>query len=709
MTKKLHLFLTMLLCAVSMVAWADTTINITAAEVNEGGKSPISFLADKAGGSNAPTYNNTYGDYRIYAKGTLTVSSTTATIKKVVFNLSAQGKKRLAPITSDNGTIATQNIGDETVTWTGETSEFTLTVGEKADYGSDGSEKAGQLCFESVDVTYEGEAGPETTKITITPNDVSVEVGKTATVTITSNNTETPITVTSNDPSVATISGSNGTYVVNGVALGTTTITVSQTASTNYTAGSATLNVTVKEPLPEGVLFNETFDKVEGKGGRDNTFSGSVGTNKADELTDEAGWTFSNNCGAYQCIKLGASSADWTATTREIALSGKGTLKFYAAGWASGTNTFNITAEGGSVSGDTQITLENSVWKEYTVHITDATGSLKITFSGHRGFIDDVIVTEGGEGGDNPPPTTVYNSFAEIKQLTPGTSGKLKFNNAQVLYAKNNDMYVKDSSGAIDFFKTSNFVYEAGQKLNGTAIVTYDVYNEMPEIIKVEEASITATAGTATPVTITPATDLPDYICQLVKVTGKFKVEKEDTRTNYYLTDGTKSVQIYNKWSLTDFDLAQVMDGSQGTATGIVVTYKSGENIYYEIALTALEYQSAGLIDPQLTFSVEEATATLGENFEEPTLTAAQDFDFGVVKYSSSNKNVATVDEGTGEVKLIGAGTTNITAKSEAYDEFLAGSASYKLTVNKPEAQPGTDKFMLVSDASTLTAGDVGG
>ena len=131
MTKKLHLFLTMLLCAVSSVAWADTTINITAAEVNEGGKDPISFTAAKNGGSTAPTYNANADDYRIYAKGTLTISSS-AVIKKAVFNLSSQGKKRLAPITSDQGTIVTQNVGDETVTWTGNASELTLTVDRKS-------------------------------------------------------------------------------------------------------------------------------------------------------------------------------------------------------------------------------------------------------------------------------------------------------------------------------------------------------------------------------------------------------------------------------------------------------------------------------------------------------------------------------------------------------------------------------------------------
>ena len=78
-----------------------------------------------------------------------------------------------------------------------------------------------------------------------------------------------------------------------------------------------------------------------------------------------------------------------------------------------------------------------------------------------------------------------------------------------------------------------------------------------------------------------------------------------------------------------------------------------------------------------------------------------------IVKYSSSNTYVATVDEATGKVEIIGSGTTTIKATSEANEEFLAGSASYTLTVNKAPVQPGTDKFVYVADASTLAAGDV--
>lgn len=110
------------------------------------------FTAEKNNGGTAPAYNTTGKDGRLYAKNSLAISTSTA-MTQIVFNLSSQGKKRLAPITASVGTIATQTSGDETVTWTGSSTAVTFTVGDNAEYGSDGNTKAGQLCFLSVDIT----------------------------------------------------------------------------------------------------------------------------------------------------------------------------------------------------------------------------------------------------------------------------------------------------------------------------------------------------------------------------------------------------------------------------------------------------------------------------------------------------------------------------------------------------------------------------
>ena len=114
----------------------------------------FSLVANKGAGQTHPTFNDSYGDARIYAKGSITLTAP-KNLTSIVFNLSTQGKKRLAPISASVGAIATQASGDAIVVWTGNASEVTFTVGEKANYGSDGSSNAGQLCFENIVVTSE--------------------------------------------------------------------------------------------------------------------------------------------------------------------------------------------------------------------------------------------------------------------------------------------------------------------------------------------------------------------------------------------------------------------------------------------------------------------------------------------------------------------------------------------------------------------------
>lgn len=92
------------------------------------------------------------------------------------------------------------------------------------------------------------------------------------------------------------------------------------------------------------------------------------------------------------------------------------------------------------------------------------------------------------------------------------------------------------------------------------------------------------------------------------------------------------------------------------------------------------------LQERNLAFSSTTATATIDEDFTEPTLTGAT----AGVTYSSSNTSVATVNESTGEVTLVAAGETTITATAAADATYKAGDASYTLTVSA--AQGGGDQ-----------------
>ena len=146
------------------------------------------------------------------------------------------------------------------------------------------------------------------------------------------------------------------------------------------------------------LALDETFDSNPNLGGRD----GKFGEGNSKPIYDLEGWSGSNEnkiYGAHECLRFGTASVDGICTTPEIILIGTGktaTLTFNAAGWASGTNKLTVTAnEGVTLSGNTNITLTNGSWTAYTVNITVTTAeSIQLTFSGKRGFLDDVKVEE---------------------------------------------------------------------------------------------------------------------------------------------------------------------------------------------------------------------------------------------------------------------------------------------------------------------------
>ena len=127
----------------------------------------ITVSTAKNTGSTEPAYNATGKDLRIYAKGSITISAE-ANITAISFTISTQGKKRLAPLTVNVGTVTVKGTPDFTATWIGSAKEVIFTVGDKADYGTDGNSKAGQLDFTEIEVTLEEGSAPAVSTPVIT-------------------------------------------------------------------------------------------------------------------------------------------------------------------------------------------------------------------------------------------------------------------------------------------------------------------------------------------------------------------------------------------------------------------------------------------------------------------------------------------------------------------------------------------------------------
>lgn len=303
-----------------------------------------SVSTSKENGSTAPTYNEGGKDLRVYAKGTVTVSNSVENITKIVFNLSSQGLKRLAPITASTGTIATQQPNDTKVTWTGNASEVVFTVGDHADYGTDGGTKAGQLCFTSIDVApwTEGVIPSKTlSSIAVSGQQTSFTVGDTFTV------GSGVVTATYSDNSTKDVTEDAQFTGYDMSTAGSQTVTVSYTE--NSVTKTATYGITVSAGGGSSSVvdvLNQTFTGVTGSSYTE--FSGKTGT---------SGAVYAGQCaGGNGSIQLRSSNNNSGIVTTASA-SGKKVTKVVVT-WNSNTaagRTLNIYGKNTAYSAATDL------------------------------------------------------------------------------------------------------------------------------------------------------------------------------------------------------------------------------------------------------------------------------------------------------------------------------------------------------------------
>lgn len=222
---------------------------------------------------------------------------------------------------------------------------------------------------------------------------------------------------------------------------------------------------------------------------------------------------------------------------------------------------------------------------------------LTLTASNNQVRATKVEVTIGGEtGGETPTPPaeeTKAENIAAFKALASGTTATLTLKDAQVVYKNvyttksgtNTEYYVRDASGAIQFFNT-DLELNVNQVINGTVEVTYSPFNELPEAKKTANTSaekLTITDGEAAVPTKVTVADLTTnkYLCDLVTVENANIIsETSGAYTNQYLTNGTDKVMIYDKFKTK----TSITDGEGLDVTGILVTAKLSGNIINELA-----------------------------------------------------------------------------------------------------------------------------
>ena len=180
--------------------------------------------------------------------------------------------------------------------------------------------------------------------------------------------------------------------------------------------------------------------------------------------------------------------------------------------------------------------------------------------------------------------TAAYQAsdIADFKAQADKTDQVLTLTNAQVIYAdaSNTNVYVRDNTGAICFYKAGLGV-ATGDVLNGTVAGTLSIYNNLPEFVAntaTNADNITKTAGAAIdPVSVTvTAAQAPQYLCNLVQISG---VKLDSVGNKLFAYQDGDSIQVYDQIK-TLTGQTVVTPSENNTVTGILVVYKTTYEIY---------------------------------------------------------------------------------------------------------------------------------
>ena len=178
-----------------------------------------------------------------------------------------------------------------------------------------------------------------------------------------------------------------------------------------------------------------------------------------------------------------------------------------------------------------------------------------------------------------------------------------------------------------------------------------------------------------------------------IVVTGRTGASAS-VKQNFYVGDDAVSTETTGATGVNTYEINE-----NYREIGTIYTLKVTNS--YNTQITKIDiYEDDGSVvdlkDPELSFTPTSVDAVYGEPFTVPTLSTAEGFD-GSITYSSSDAGVATV-KNSGEVTLVGAGETTITATSAPTETFKAGTASYTLTVTVNEETDGVTYIKVTAD-----------
>ena len=463
-------------------------------------------------------------------------------------------------------------------------------------------------------------------------------------------------------------------------------------------------------------IFSETFDKCNGTGGNDESWSGSIAT--ATVTTDNKGWTLVKSGGAKQCVKLGSSGNAGSATTPSLSFSGDAKLSFKAAPWGTDALGLTLSITNGTLS-KTSLKMVKGEWTSFEIDITgvEENSNPKITIAAtKRFFLDEVKVTQTTSSGGGETTLTDRNlSFGETKSFDAEVGGtfsapELKGVTDGVTYASDNgDVASVDAqTGAVSINGMGHATITASADADATykaGSASYDIYVYGKGTIEDLKDYITSTT----------ATDIYFNLTSTAVVTY--------AATNYaYMEDGHAGIYLYknghgltagnsftgkvkatgmlfkDSYELTEFIPANTAGTADIPVTGRTIQYLTdSENAGYKKA----ESMRVKLTGVTVTSDLKNKMCTIEQNGYSTTLYLNQT-DWTVTNGTTYNiTGYPTIYNGTWEFKVIDKADLEATGESKT-----AAPTYYKKITSTDELAAG-GTYLIVCEDENCAIGSI--
>ena len=675
MIKHLRFFMLNLLVLVSAAVMAQTTIDFTKLTWSSPFvQSPYTFSAEKNSGSTAPTQNGNTKDIRLYAKNSLTVSTSSEKMCTIVFHISKKGLDQWAEFTPNNGSVTVSKT-DKTVTWENKegATSVTFTVGDKCKYGTAATTKAGQFCFDSVDITTLGGSSATSTSLTfgadVDGKTFVVRQGDSfadKTATVTPADAKGSISYASDNEEAISVDATTG--AVSFLAFGKATITATFTPEEGYLGSSASYTIAYRQAAdPTKVIFDANEGAFDCFGNENKYKDGEfdfVDLN-GDSYTFTVHNAMLNNYGSLQLKKNSPSDP----TQQGYAIS-PAFDKF--------PNGYRVTVK---YKDQNAPELECTNHAEDVAVFDDANGTMymdvpfadgmfKLSGASQVAYVQSIELTPLAKKEPQPVtmtfPQDVYTCYTNEAPLFDGFTPTIKNAageelNLPVTYTSSNtDFCMVTSSGTVQLSQNPGEVTITAKFAGNDDYLPAEA-SYLIRVIEKEKAE----AGIAFEETM-----------QLVDLAKKTITAEE---LGFKNPNNLAVTYSSNNTDVAEVDAEGNVTLKKAGRVNIDVTFAGNDEYKAATASCTLivnDYRNT----PELAFDQEEYTANMREGNTFSGATLYNKSEVAPLTYTSSNEEVAEV-AANGVVVLRSTGETTITVWFAGDNDFKATSASYKLTV----------------------------